>query len=127
MELQPYLGNKLLTDIKNNVVKDIDVFNKQSDATKLQLATSNKMELEMYKQGTTHLIKAFDETAKELENAEIKVDYYQKQYGEVNQEYVKQYSMELIIPDQNVFAKKSLTKYMDNYDKEHADSNTNKK
>ncbi len=127
MELQPYLGNKLLTDIKNNAVKAIKVFNKQSDATKLQLATQNKMELEMYRQGTTHLINALDETAKELEESEIKVDYYQKQYGEVNQEYVKQYSMELIIPDQNAYAKKRLAKYMDNYDKEHADSNTNKK
>ena len=74
MELQPYLGNKLLTDIKNNAVKAIEVFNKQSDATKLQIATQNKMELEMYIQGTTHLTNALDETEKELEESEIKVD-----------------------------------------------------
>ncbi len=127
MELQPYLGNKLLTDIKNNVVKALDDFDKQSDATKLKLATQNKMELEMYKQGTSHLISALDETAKELEDAEIKVVYYQKQYGEVDQEYVKRHSPQLMPTDEKQFAKKRLVKYVQKYENNNTNSTCNKK
>ncbi len=84
MALQTYLGNKAFTEIRANVIKVVEEFNKQNDATKLKLATQNKLELEMFKQGTAVIIDAFDETSKELEEAGNKNEYYKRQYGEVD-------------------------------------------
>ncbi len=76
MELQPYLGNSLLKQIKDEVMTDVNTFHKKNDATKLQLATNNKLELEIYKQASKHLINSLEDTRKELEESENLVNAY---------------------------------------------------
>ena len=127
MDLQVYLGNSLLKEIKNEVSGVVNDFSKQTQATKLKLADSNKFEAEAYKAGCKHLINALDQTGQELEASETLNKAYKEQYGEPNEEYIKKNTQIAVLDDNKSYAKKRLIKYIENCEKDKEKSKTAKK
>ena len=124
MELEEYLGPKILDDVKFAIAENAKEFCKQTPSTKLALADQNNYTLSVYKEGVKHLINALDDVAAEnelLENQnevlKEEVDRFQTKYGEVSQEFIdKQKSIAVVRNSEKSYAKKALTKYIQKYD-----------
>src|SRR5271156_2626978 len=123
-ELQEYLGNNLMENIKQVAKTNTVEFINQSPSTKLQVANANKYELEIYKSGVYHLINALDDTAadneyleNQNENLKEEVDRLQSKYGEINQEYLqKQKQIIVKQTSEKSHAKRALEKYIKKYE-----------
>ena len=133
-ELPNYLGSQIISDIKSNICKDIKEFNKQSGATKLELANQNHFDLCLYKEGTKHLINALDDSAAEIdkleENNKIldeEVTRFQKKYGEVNEDFIKKRQLNIVVKtEEKSHARKYLEKYVKKYENQKNGENITK-
>ena len=118
MELQEYLGNDLLHDIKVKAMENSKVFMGQNGETKLALANKLKMENEVLKEGVGHLINVIDTAGADIDLLEKRDKYYKDKYGEINEEYVKSGNLVVTRTTERQHAKKLLNRYVKQYESE---------
>ncbi len=124
MELQPYLGKKMMSTLVKNVEKEIDIFRQQSAATKLALATETKYALEVYREGSKVLVDILEYAGKKMETLETKVNALEDQYGKPDDEYIRKHTPVKVNDSGKPYAKRLAINYINQYCQNDYDSDT---
>lgn len=112
MALTPYLGERIVNDIKIEAIERSKEFMEKNPATKLALVDQTKLELEMYKVGTRHIINALDDSEARVKELEKHIDYYKNSFCEVDKNFVERGGLEVVRTDDRIHAKRSLSRYI---------------
>ena len=125
MELQQYLGNTLMQDIKDEAIEKSTAFSKGNGTSKLELADQNKFQLEVYKSATKHLINVVDMVGAENEQKDNELDYYHNKFGDLDPEFVKSEKAVVVRTEEKLHAKRAFSRYMMDYEKEKKNNEDN--